>query len=141
MSIREEANIISPYIYVGIRRKDLPHDFKVRMRRRVCRYKIDFIFEAIKMVTEHTREEMRGRYRGRTLVQARQMYCHFAKTLLGWSLADIGELINKDHTTVIHSLNVFSDLYQTDENFKQDADRVLQEIEWMTQDIILKTEE
>lgn len=140
MSIAE-CDVISPYVYAGIRKKNLPSDFRDRIRRRICRYKIDFIFEAIEMVTEHTKEEMRGRYRGRTLVQARQMYCHFASTLLGWSLTDIGKAINRDHTTVIHSKDVFNDLYQTDDNFKDDADRVLQEIEWMTQDIILKTEE
>jgi chromosomal replication initiation ATPase DnaA len=141
VKIKEESTFLNPYVFVGIRRRDLPHDFKVRMRKRACRYRQDYIIEAINLVTGHTIEEMAGKYRGRTLVQARQMYCHFMRTLLGWSLNDIGDTICRDHTTVIHSVETFSDLYQTDENFKQDADRILQEIEWMTEDIILKTEE
>jgi hypothetical protein len=37
---------------------------------------------------------------------------------------------------VIHSIDTFSDLYKTDPNFKDDADNIQQEIEWMTKDII-----
>jgi chromosomal replication initiation ATPase DnaA len=131
-----ESNVMSPYVYVGIRTRDLPHDFKVRVRRRACRYKQDHIITAIELVTGYGFEEIRSKYRGRNLVQARQIYCHFVRVLLGWSLKDIGGTIGRDHTTVIHSIDTFSDLYKTDPNFKDDADNIQQEIEWMTKDII-----
>lgn len=133
---KTEVSVINPYIFVGIRTRDLPHDFRVRVRRRACRYRQVHILTAIHMVTGYTIEDLKGRYRGRSLVTARQMYCHFMRTLLGWSLKDIGDSIEKDHTTVIHSIDVFSDLYKTDDLFKEDADKIHQEIEWMTQDTI-----
>ncbi len=131
-----ESNVMSPYIFVGIRTRDLPHDFRVRVRRRACRYRQDHILTAIELVTGYGFEDLRSKYRGRNLVQARQMYCHFCRVLLGWSLKDIGETIERDHTTVIHSIDTFSDLYKTDSNFKDEADNIQQEIEWMTKDII-----
>lgn len=133
---KTELSMISPYIFVGIRTRDLPHDFRVRVRRRACRYRQSHIITAVELVTGYTFDDLRSKYRGRNLVQARQMYCHYMRVLLGWALKDIGDSIERDHTTVIHSIDTFSDLYKTDSLFKEEADKIHQEIEWMTQDTI-----
>jgi chromosomal replication initiation ATPase DnaA len=53
--------------------------------------------------------------RDRELVEARQLYCVFAKKFLNISLKEIAKNIARDdHSTVIHSINTIKDLLETD---------------------------
>lgn len=47
---------------------------------------------------------------------ARQMFCWFGYQYLGISLAAIGKIINRDHTTVIHSKDLIADMIETKNN-------------------------
>lgn len=53
-----------------------------------------------------TVEAMKGRTRKREVVMARQFYCYRARKYTGHSLEKIGNLIGKDHATVLHSIGV-----------------------------------
>jgi hypothetical protein len=56
--------------------------------------------------------------RVRKLVELRFIFFHIARKM-GYGLKDIGQYLGKrDHTTVIHGLKTFRNLYETDENFK-----------------------
>lgn len=58
------------------------------------------------------------RHRYREIVELRHIYCYIARGMK-YSLKLIGETIgNRDHTTVIHNVNVFNDLYETSYEFR-----------------------
>jgi chromosomal replication initiation ATPase DnaA len=42
-------------------------------------------------------------------VIARQLYCYYAKGM-GFGLAEIGRIINRDHSTVLYSINKVNEL-------------------------------
>jgi len=57
--------------------------------------------------------------RNRSLTNLRHVFCFLAK-MMGYSLTEIGgHLNNRDHTTIIHSIRTFRDLYQTNDNFRE----------------------
>jgi chromosomal replication initiator protein len=120
---------ISPYVYVGIRPTDLPKNIKVKLKFLKRRYTIDIIATAIKKVTKITHQQIGRKDRHRDVTEARKMYCYFIKQKMNLSLKEIGNSIGRDHTTIIHNIEVFKDLYETDQDFKSKADEVLELIE------------
>lgn len=121
---------ISPYVYVGIRARDLPIGLVDNLKSLRRMYRHDDIANAIESVIGIGYEDLKKKSRRRSLVEGRKMYCYFIKNKLGWSLKQIGDSIgNRDHTTVIHNIKGFGDLYQTDDTFRDISDRVAEEIE------------
>ena len=120
---------ISPYVYVGIRPTDLPKDIKVKLKFLKRRYTLDIITTAIKKVTKITAQQLGQKHRHRNVTEARKMYCYFVKQKMNLSLKEIGDTIARDHTTVIHNIEVFKDLYEIDQDFRAKADDVLELIE------------
>jgi hypothetical protein len=55
--------------------------------------------------------------RNRVIVELRFMFCYIARSMR-FTLTDIGRFLKRDHTTIIHALNMFHNLYQTDESFR-----------------------
>lgn len=115
--------MISPYVFPGIKRVDLPVIYT-----RIAKQSKDptetpitcgMIFDAIEYASEVRPEEIKDVARQRHIVAARHIYCFYARTLLGWPLNRIGDSINRDHTTVMHALKCYSDHYQFDPNFKK----------------------
>ncbi len=47
-----------------------------------------------------------GKKRTNKLVRVRQLFCYFARKYTNMSLREIGNIVNYDHCTVIHSLKV-----------------------------------
>lgn len=122
-------NAISPYVYAGIRPNDLPKNIRVRLKFLKRKYSIDIITSAIKKVTKITQQQLGQKDRHRSVTEARKMYCYFVKQKMNLSLKEIGDSIGRDHTTVIHNIEVFKDLYETDHHFKSRADKVSDLIE------------
>ena len=59
-----------------------------------------------------------SKWRMREIVELRAIYCYIAKQMK-YSLKPIGEnLGNRDHTTVIHALTLFRNLFETSEVFR-----------------------
>jgi len=66
------------------------------------------------------------RYRG--IAELRHIFCFIARCM-SYTLKDIGIFLNnRDHSTVMHSVSVFKNLYQTDELFKQKFNNILNHI-------------
>lgn len=56
--------------------------------------------------------------RSRPLPELRFIFCHIARSMR-YTLKEIGQYLNgRDHSTVMHGLTAFENLYQTDERFK-----------------------
>jgi chromosomal replication initiation ATPase DnaA len=63
-------------------------------------------------------ERLISKDRKRELVIGRQLYCYYAKQILGSSLKTIGKAVGgRDHTTAIHSIQTIKDLV-----WQKDAD-------------------
>jgi hypothetical protein len=62
---------------------------------------------------------LQTRFRMREIVELRSIFCFLAKNMR-YSLNNIGKhLGGRDHTTVIHGLNMFRDLMETNDSFRQ----------------------
>lgn len=124
-------NLINPYIYPGIRGKDLPKGFTRLIRLSSGKVTHDDIVAAVTNVMNITFDDMRAPRRKQELVDARRIYCYNVKVRLGWTLVDIGKrLSSRDHTTIIHNIATYYDLYKTNDIFKEKADWVTEELEW-----------
>jgi len=64
------------------------------------------------------------RYRGRKHVEARQLFTTFMMRHTKRTLENIGEMVNRDHATVLHSAKTVSNLCDTDNSFKAMYDRI-----------------
>lgn len=135
--IKQESILISPYSYVGIPRLDIPQKFKKAVQDMKTQYSQEMVINAIHDVLGITYYEMQSKYRYRQLVEARQMYCHFMKLYLRWTLSMIGRSVGgRDHTTVMHNINVFENLCFSDPVYKAKALKIKNIIEWSSQNTI-----
>jgi hypothetical protein len=64
------------------------------------------------------------RYRGRRYVEARQLFTTFMVRHTKRSLKNIGELVGKDHATVLHSKKTVNNLCDTNSKFKAMYNRI-----------------
>lgn len=108
--------IISPYIYPGIRRTDLPAGYTPSQDPELVTQEI--ILESIEDVLRLNYKQIASTVRKGTYVTARIFYCHFMRKHLNWSLKEIGASINRDHTTIIHSLKNYEDYFRNEEVFR-----------------------
>lgn len=61
---------------------------------------------------------LESKLRSRDVVELRSIFCHMARAMR-YNLSTIGQLLgNRDHTTIIHNINAFSDLVETNEAFR-----------------------
>ena len=78
--------------------------------------KTENILEVISEITEIKKSDILGEKRHKKIVYARHLYCHFAKEKTNATLMQIGNSINRHHSTVINSLKLISDMiYINDE--------------------------
>ena len=107
--------MIHPYIYAGTFKKFVPLGklTKEEILKVICReLQIDF-------------DEVKNRKtRLREFVYARQLYSYFCKEYTNESLAKIGKFINKNHATIIHSINQIKGYYDYDNVIKNDVDKI-----------------
>lgn len=61
---------------------------------------------------------LQGKSRKREIVAPRQILMRLIKLNFGLNLHEIGRMMNKNHATVIHSINVIENLCDTDQEFK-----------------------
>ncbi len=81
--------------------------------------------ELLKCFNKHVPRGKDGRYlslkskkRDRELVDLRKIFCTLAKSM-GYTLNQIGKFLgSRDHTTVIHNINMFKSLFETNDAFK-----------------------
>tara|TARA_R110000744_G_scaffold235558_1_gene353240 strand:- start:614 stop:1042 length:429 start_codon:yes stop_codon:yes gene_type:complete len=67
--------------------------------------------------SEYHLMNLSAKTRERKFCDARKMYSYIARKCTKYSLKKIGEFIERDHTTVLHSIKRCEDLMETDKNF------------------------
>jgi chromosomal replication initiator protein len=91
------------------------------MVRELSEISAEKVFAAIEIVTGYTKESLISKLSGarkRELVEARQIFCHILREHTDMSLDSIGQLIKRDHATVLYSLKNVSNLIETDKEFR-----------------------
>jgi hypothetical protein len=74
------------------------------------------LFEEITPFKNGTRMSLDSKKRYREIVQLRMIYCFIAK-MMGHSFVRIGKCISRDHSTIIHNVNTFKNLMETNPQF------------------------
>lgn len=82
---------------------------------------IDDLFDYCCEVCGVTRDEMASKSRRQPLVRARQAFALAARKLTDAPLTEIGAMVCRDHTTIIHSIDKAEIIAETDQQF---ADRI-----------------
>lgn len=107
--------MIHPYIYAGTFKRFMPIGklTKEEILKVVCR-ELQMNFEEVK----------NRKTRLRDFVYARQLYAYFCKQYTNESLSKIGKFINKDHATMIHSINQIKGYYEFDNIIQNDVNKL-----------------
>jgi len=58
----------------------------------------------------------------------RMIYYHLAKKNTLHTLAKIGEIVSTDHSTVVHGVKKYNELYEFDSYFKKYADTIIEKV-------------
>lgn len=80
--------------------------------------KLKTMFDKFLPERHNIKLKLECKHRYREIVELRHIYCYIARGMK-YGLKIIGQTIgNRDHTTVIHNVNVFNDLYETSYEFR-----------------------
>ena len=108
--------MIHPYVYIGLQNR--PH------KRKVAHSTLEHI---CRLIADHSgihKEQIMQKTRKREYVLARQMIYAILRNHYNLSLKHIGRMISKDHSTVIHGLDMHEKDYETDRLYKKTFDYV-----------------
>jgi hypothetical protein len=91
------------------------------------------------------KQELSSSSRFRSLTELRFIFCQIARSMR-YSLKEIGQYLGgRDHTTVLHGLTTFKNLYETEEIFKKRYHDIINDIkkehESSTMDYINQTQD
>lgn len=77
-------------------------------------------------------DDVCGRSRKQEVVYTRMMIAHFLRQYTILSTTEIGRLINRDHSTIVHHLKAYDSEFRFNEEFRNFAKRIEEDL----QDII-----
>lgn len=67
-------------------------------------------------------KDITGRCRVRKYVWPRHLYCYLCYKYSKCSLTEIGMVLRRDHTTIIHSKQAVKNLYETEDEIREQVD-------------------
>lgn len=85
----------------------------------------DFISSRFKL----SREDLRSRSRKRSIVFPRQMAMYLTRKFTEHSLSEIGEIYQRDHSTVLHSIKTITQLMARDTSVREQVDLLVDTLE------------
>ena len=122
-----DYEMISPYIYPGINLNQLDverYPCLQKDNRRLSRTKL---LEIISKEVGVSIDDIFTKSRNSELVFSRHMYQKI-QSLYGDRITKIAREVSCDHTTVIHAITTFDNLYQYNETHKSIVDRVFEQV-------------
>ena len=87
-------------------------------------YGFEHIVEGVSGYSAIGVERMRGRSRQKATFQARSAAMYLIREMTGWSLSDIGEYFDRDHTSVIYAIRQIEDALTWETSGELHADLV-----------------
>jgi chromosomal replication initiator protein len=117
---------VSPYCFPGIKLSQKEKE-EFRNSQRSLRYRMgkDEILQIVADVCTVTVSDIIDKTRKREVVNGRFIFCGIMKDYFGYSLKKIGEFVgNRDHTTIIHSVEKYHDRYQNEDHFRNSVNMI-----------------
>jgi len=120
---------ISPYCFPGIK-LDLNDKRKFKSSLKLSKYNIskEEILEIISEECDVSLSEIISRCRKKEVVNARFIFCAVMKKHFTYSLTRIGNIVGRDHTTVIHAIGEFNNRYENEDYFKSTVNKIYNKI-------------
>lgn len=135
MNIRElEGSLIKLLAYSSLTRTEITLDIAKRVLHDICIQKKQTLTveQVQRVVAQHfgiPEDMMRAKTRRKEIALARQVAMYLAKAYTNNSLKTIGlHFGGRDHSTVIHALNLIKKLRARDERFRETIDKIAQQI-------------
>jgi chromosomal replication initiator protein len=120
---------ISPYLYPGLKREYIDEKLHPYLKKEKMVITEEQIFDIVGQDYGLTKEQIISRSRKRECVESRHLIAYIIKRKTRFSLAKIGEMVGgKDHTTIIHSIRTFEDLFGTDSVFRERCENVFTKV-------------
>ena len=126
MSSKKE--LFSPYVIPGLKRESISKEkypFMVNPERSMLSK--DEILKIIAEESGITIENIFSNMKKTEMVFARHIYAKIQK-LNGKNLVQIAKELDRDHTTIIHSLRVFDDRYKVYDEYRESANKIFNKI-------------
>ena len=80
--------------------------------------KIEIIFNTVCYSYNVKMQAVRGKNRQANIREARQLVAYFIREYTDLSLPNVGYMINRDHSTVIHSIKVVRDQVEFNKEYR-----------------------
>jgi len=122
---------MNPYIVPGLKDVKVP----ARYLNLVSDATIDSVVDVVCDVYCVDKELLSKKIRKRQIVEARHVISWILVRKIGVSMSNVGKNVlgGRDHTTIINSVRMFSNLYDTDENFRAKSNLVMEKLTtWTT---------
>lgn len=120
---------VSSYIYPGLRLNPIDK-IGIKQITKHIKYNIS-TEEILSIISEECKVDVEGilsRSRKKELVFGRFIFCSILKRYFCYSLKTIGNIIGRDHTTVINAIDVFRERYILELNYREVADKVYERV-------------
>ena len=116
---------INPYLFPGLKLEFLDERIYPIIKKSKVKITEKQIFEIVGREYGLTKEEIISRSRKRECVESRHLMAYIIKRKTRFSLKNIGERLGgRDHTTIIHSVRTFEDLFETDSTFRERCENI-----------------
>lgn len=117
---------MNAYVIPGLKNMRIPARYFVLMYGITPMDIVGLVCETYNVSYDQLTHKTRRRY----IVEARQVLAYMLAKKMGLTLSEVGKkyLGGRDHTTVIHSINQFNALYDTEEYFRIKADLIIEKI-------------
>lgn len=123
--MKDNENVINPYLFPGMDLSKLDKT-KYSGLKNVIPINEEDIIEIVAKEFNITKEEIVSRSRKRIYVESRQVISYVLKRKYKITLASIGEYMGgRDHTSIIHYLQTFSNIYETDSRYRNKCKNIL----------------
>jgi chromosomal replication initiator protein len=121
---------VSPYSFPGLKLSQKEKEsFKNSQRSLRFRITKDEILQIIAYECSISVQDIVSKTRKTEVVNGRFIFCGIMKEYFGYSLKKIGELVgNRDHTTIIHSIQEYKNRYQNEEHYRMLVNNVYNKI-------------
>jgi chromosomal replication initiation ATPase DnaA len=110
---------VSPYCWPWIKINNLSRNQKRRLVVNKAPYDHLIIMRTICEYFEVSEESIKGKSRLNPFKWPRHFYVYFCRRFTGLSFKQIGEILDRDHTTAMHSCQVIKDILDTDDVYRK----------------------
>ena len=117
---------MNAYVIPGLKHRDVTKQYFVQRRG----MPIQVVIEEACKVFQADPKDIPKKTRAQRVVNARHFLSWFLVKQLGMTLKVVGREVlgGRDHTTVINSIKKFSNLYETEEIFKENSNLILENL-------------